>query len=111
MLIPASETVPSIGNLAISCVLYAALGYALARLRWWAGIPFLLFLAITLVATLKRLDDFRAIGPLPAAFTPHYLGYHSLATAVAAAVILVGMRQQRLARRTPGHIDHRPAAV
>ena len=109
MLIPASETVPSIGNLAITCAMYGALGYGLARLRWWAGIPFLLFLAMTLVATLKRLDDFRAIGPLPPAFTPHYLAYHSLATAVAVTVIVLGMRQQRLARHTAKRVEARPA--
>jgi hypothetical protein len=99
MLISGSEEVPSIGNLAFTCALYGALGYGLTRIRWWAGIPFLLFLGITLAATLKRLDDFRAIGALPSAFTPHYLPYHVLATAAAASIVLLGMRQQHVARR------------
>ena len=111
MLIPTTETVPRLGNLAIACAVYGTLGYGLARLRWWAGIPFLLFLAVTLLATLKRLEDFRAAGPLPASFPPHVLRYHAIATAVAAGVIVLGMRQQQLSRRSGRRVEIPPAAV
>jgi hypothetical protein len=93
------------------CAFYAVLGYALARLRWWAGLPVLLFLALTISATFKRLDDFRAMGPLPPAFTPNYLAYHGLATAVAATIIVLGMRKQRQARRPPEPVKILPPAV
>ena len=111
MILPASGSVPSISNLAFTCALYALIGYSLARLRWWAGLPFLFFLAITLAATFKRLGDFRAAGALPSAFTPNYLALHSLTTAVAAAVIIFGMRQQRLRHRVSETVEILPPAV
>ena len=95
MMIADSASLPSISNLVITSACYALIGYALARLRWWAGMPCLLFLALTISATFKRLDDYRAPGPLPSAFTAHYLAYHSVATIVAAAIIVYGMRTQR----------------
>jgi hypothetical protein len=95
---PEARSLPSISSLVITSACYALLGYALARLRWWAGMPCLLFLALTLSASFERLDDHRARGSLPSAFTAHYLAYHSVATIVAAAIIVYGMRTQHLRR-------------
>jgi hypothetical protein len=66
---PEARSLPSISSLVITSACYALIGYALARLRWWAGMPCLLFLALTLSATFERLDDYQARGPLPSAFT------------------------------------------
>jgi hypothetical protein len=95
---------PSIANLLFTCACYALLGYALARVRWWLGLPFLLFLALTLSATFKRLDDARVLGR-SAEVVPHYLAYHGLGTAVAAAVILLGIRAQRRRRAIRAHSE------
>ena len=83
---------PSIANLCVTCAIHAVLGFALARFRWWAGLPFLLFLLLTFAASIKRLSQPALGTALLDTFGPHYLAYHGIASLLAAVVILYGMR-------------------
>ena len=108
MLVAAADSAPSVANLVFTSAVYALIGYGLARLRWWAALPLLVFLAITLSATFKRWDDFRAAGAFPPDLPTNYRAYHVMATVVAAAIIILGMRSPRWSRRSRDPVDTLP---
>ena len=91
-----AEVGPGPVNLILTCAFWAMIGFALARVRWWAGLPSLLFLLITLIASFKRVSEPAIAALLRRAFGPHYLAYHVVATIVAAVVVLYGMRSRGL---------------